>query len=362
MASFVSVRVGAWGKRSRSALAGLFLLISLSSCAPLREFDLQRANSRPKPRIGRNASATVLTYFSGKDLGEHSYNLGGTERNGIVYTCRAGHLDMAHVRKAMDWTAYLASKSYQTLLEKKTEFSFLGNEPARYYVELNYPAMWDILPAHEMKAIAREVAIDLGAYLTYTSTTLHEIFSWYDFSITIVLSEFSSAFSWEDNVSNLLGCRVGTRALRQGRDFNVCATEMLYEELERLEIQPVSVAKAASEKVEGQWYTGRLFLKDMIQRHFDIGADGFVKACTVDIPQCQGCLPKLFPVPTLAPVQKQGFLVDVKIKPYLAKDKLLQAAYPDEAQRQETITPAHFAAIIQSIVSEAEQRGYAFVQ
>jgi hypothetical protein len=222
--------------------------------------------------------------------------------------------------------------------------------------------VWDILPAHEMKAIARDVAIGLGAYLTYTSTTLHEIFTWYDFKITIIFSEFSSAFSWEDNMSNLLGCVIGAKALHQESDFSACANQILYEELERLGIQPVSVAKKASEKVEGKWYTGDLFLRDMIQRHFDIGVDGFVRACTVDIPECEGCTPELFSVPTLAPVWEQGFLVDLKIKPYLVKDKILKAAYPDESQRQETITPAHFIPIMQSIVKDAEQRGYAFVQ
>jgi len=353
--------MGDGGKYIGSALVGLCLLFGLTSCTPLREFDLQRHNHRPKARMGRNASATVLTYFSGRDLGKHSYHLGGAEENGIVYTCGAGHLDMAHVRKAMDWTAYLASKTYQVILKKETEFSFLGNEPARYYVRLTYPPVWEIMPTHEVKAIAREVAIDIGAYLTYTSTTLHEIFSWYDFSITIVFSEFSSAFSWEDNMSNLLGCMIGSQALRQGPDFNASATRVLCEELERLDIQPMSVAKNASKEVEGQWYTGKLFLGDLIQRHFDIGADGFVEACTVDIPECEGCMPAPFPVPTLAPVLKQGVLVELEIKPYFAKDKILTAAYPDHSKRKRRITPAHFPAIIQSIVRDAEERGYAYI-
>jgi hypothetical protein len=244
--------MGGGGKCIWSALAGTLLLIGLSSCTPLTEFDFNQHNHRPKPRMGRNASATVLTRFSGRDLGKHSYHLGGAEENGIVYTCRAGHLDMAHVRKAMDWTAYLASKSYQVILEKETEFSFLGNEPARYYVKLSYPPVWDIVPAHEVKAIAKDVAIDMGAYLAYTSTTLHEIFSWYDFSISIVFSEFSSAFSWEDNTSNLLGCRIGSQVLRHGLDYNESATRVLRQEFNRLQIQPMSVAKKASKKMEGQ--------------------------------------------------------------------------------------------------------------
>jgi hypothetical protein len=362
MASLVSVRMGDGGNRGWSALAGIFLVLGLTSCTPLREFDFQRHNHRPKPRMGRNASATILTRFSGRNLGKHSYHLGGTEENGIVYTCRAGHLDMAHVRKAMDWTAYLASKTYKAILQRQTQFSFLGNEPARYYVKLTYPADWDMLLYHEREPIARNVGIELGAYLTYTSTTLHEIFSWYDFSISIVFSEFSSAFSWEDNTSNLLGCMIGSKALRQGLDFNESATRVLRKELNRLQIQPMSVAKKASKKMEGQWYTGKLFLGDLIQRHFDIGTDGFVESCTVDIPECKGSVPELFPVPTLASVLNQGVLVELEIKPYFAKDKILTAAYPDDSKRKKRITPAHFQPIIQSIIKDAEERGYAFVQ
>jgi len=342
--------------------ACIFILLGLSSCVLTRDFDFYGYNHRPKGRIGRNASATLLTNFTGQDIGEHSYSFGSNEKNGIAYTCRAGHIDLAHVRKTIDWTAYLASRIYKVLLKNEPEFSFLINEPAAYHLGIRYPADWGVLSAHERKSIAREVAIDLGSYLAFTSATLHEIFTWYHFNITIVFSEFSSAFSWEDNTSNLLGCIIGKKSLRQGEDFSEAATNILNQELERLRIQPLSTAKQASERMKGQWYTGNRFLKDMKQRHFDIGSDGSVELCIIDIPECDGCTPDIFPVPTLNDTLNKGFLIEVEIKPFLLKNKILNAAYPDEEERPDVITPEHFTRIMQSIAKEAEALGYAFVQ
>jgi hypothetical protein len=341
---------------------GLLALLGLGSCAFPGDFAFYGHNHRPKGRIGRNASATVLTNFTGQEIGEHSYGFGGNEKNGIVYTCRAGHIDLAHVRKSIDWTAYLASRVYEVLLQNETEFSFLVNEPAGYHVKICYPADWDILAGHEMKSIAREVAIDLGGYLAFTSTTLHEIFTWYHFNITIVFSEFSSAFSWEDNTSNLLGSIIGKKVLRLQGDFSKTTTRILDQELEWLEIQPRSTAKQASAKMKGQWYTGGMFLKDMKQRHFDIGLDGSVESCIVDMPECDGCTPEVFPIPNLNDAHSQGFLIEVEIKPFLMKERLLSAAYPDDKDRPNVITPEHFTHIMQSIAKEAKALGYAFVQ
>ncbi len=341
-------------------LAGILAI--MSSCAPVRDFRFEGHNIRPKGRIGRNASATILTSFLGKNIGNHAYYLNVREKNGIVYTCRAGHIDIAHVRKTVDWTAYLAAKTYRHLKKKETEFSFFVNEPARYYLSIGYPPDWEDLPEPVQQAIAKDIAIDLGAYLAYVSATLHEIFTWYHFNSTIVFSEYSSAFSWEDNTSNLLGSMIGEKALRQEGPFSSTVTLILNEELALLKIQPKSVAEQASEAKEGQWYTGEYFLKDMIQRHFDIGSDGTVESCLVDIPQCRGCIPVIFPAPNLDRIQRQGFQIEIEIKPYVIKDKLMLAAYPEGDTEHKRITPKHFTPILHAITQEADKKGFIYVE
>jgi hypothetical protein len=351
------------GERKRLKLLFLASILAvLSSCAPVRDFRFEGYNLRPKGRIGRNASATILTSFVGKDVGKHTYYLNVREKNGIAYTCRAGHIDLAHVRKTVDWTAYLAAKVNRHLQQTETEFTFIANEPARYYLSIAYPPDWDDRSESARKATTKDVAIELGAYLAYVSATLHEIFTWYNFNITMFFSEHSSAFSWEDNTSNLLGSMIGKKALKQGGPFSRTATLILNEELALLKIQPKSVAEQASEAKEGQWYTGEYFLKDMIYRHFDIGTDGTVESCLVDMPECRGCIPVIFPAPNLDHIQRQGFQVEIKIKPYIARDRFMLAAYPNDDTKHTRITPEHFEPILEAIIQEADKKGFAYVE
>ena len=63
--------------------------------------------------MGSYASSTMGTNFMGLgDIGKHGYRHSWWEQSGIMYTCKAGHIDMAHVRKTADWTAYLASRTF----------------------------------------------------------------------------------------------------------------------------------------------------------------------------------------------------------------------------------------------------------
>lgn len=63
------------------------------------------------------------------DIGVHTYDAGlvghGTDRderkdseeNGVIYTCKAGFIDLAHVRDYSDWTLYLTFWIYRNLGE-----------------------------------------------------------------------------------------------------------------------------------------------------------------------------------------------------------------------------------------------------
>jgi len=66
---------------------------------------------------------TIGNIISAQDVGHHQYDsgmiergsdqtrvLGSSERNGLVYTCRGGFIDTAHLRDCADWTLYLSSQ------------------------------------------------------------------------------------------------------------------------------------------------------------------------------------------------------------------------------------------------------------
>jgi len=87
--------------------------------------------------------------------------------------------------------------------------------------------------------------------------------------------EYDSAFSWEDSYSNVLGTILAVRALRDTQHtYNEAMEIVLDEEMDKLGIQPVGVARQASDAVKGKWFTGNFALfVDMKKRNFDIGLD-----------------------------------------------------------------------------------------
>jgi hypothetical protein len=192
------------------------VIVFLAGCA--RQPDLgdgMTLTSKARSRLGWCPSPVIgfATFSNPDDIGSHRYGFSVREKNGIVYTARAGHVDIAHVRKAADWTAYLSELTLAQLQEGQTTFSFRQREPSRYFVTLQYPEYWGGLTDETRESMARDVAIELGQYLAFLGGTWHEIVTWFGHNNSGLISEFSSAFSWEDTFSNLLGTHVASVAL-----------------------------------------------------------------------------------------------------------------------------------------------------
>jgi hypothetical protein len=294
------------------------------------------------------------------DLGPHAYRFNFWEKNGIVYTCKAGHVDIAHLRIGADWTAYLAAKTFECLMQDDTGFSFrLSVEPSRYFVRIMYPANWQDQPQEDKERIARDVSIKLGQYLAFSATTWHEILTWFGYRCIGVIPEFPSAFSWEDSFSNLLGTRLAASILQDPEaDFDKEMTLAIDRELERLGAQSRHTARWAAEKMRGQWFSGQLlFLVDTKRRNLDIGLDdGRVSPTIVpDLSECKGAEVQSYPVPDLDFLSEYGFSVRLEIEPReWEKNKILRAAYPDGQNAGRRLEPAiHFARLMYHIQQDA---------
>ncbi len=316
--------------------------------------------SGPKIRMGAYASSTMGTNFPNpKKLGKHGTM---SEKNGQVYTCRAGHIDLAHLRKSVDWTEYLAKKTYKNIFKNNRKFTFKLREPSVYYVELTYPENWDNYSSKTRKRIAREVSISLGQYFSYTATTWHEIVTWFGYKCSGIYSEFPSAFSWEDTISNLLGTYVAAEALwDREHSFKKAVTIALDKELRKLEVQPSDVAKAASEDIRGNWYSGGLvFFVTMHKRNLDIGLDDrFVTPWTVpSVCQCNGSVPRMFLTPNTDILSEYGFSMKFEIKPRLWESgKIMKIVYRGMKKRKKRLEPAiHFGPIMDYIREDAKRR------
>jgi len=341
--------------------AGCQLIPDKGLRGPASDVVVNGFNFGPRIRYGAYPTSILGTPWAGQDLGTHGYYFRLSEKNGIACACRAGHVDIMHVRIAADWTAYLASRSYRHIMRGDESFSYkLLVDRSRNYVHISYPENWQTLSEEERSRIAREVALAMGPYLTFTMTTWHEIITWYGFQCIGLPTEFASAFSWEDSYSNLLGTILATRALQDTEhSYDEAMEIVLDEEMQRLGVQDAKASKRTSESVYGIWYKGRLpMFVDLWRRNFDIGLDdGLVTpALLPHVPSCEDAEPVSYPVPTLDGPAEHGFAVAVEIEPReWEKNKVLRIVYPDRKGKR--IQPErHFPPIMAQIRREAEAR------
>ncbi len=347
-----------------SLFSCFFMILRVADVSEAQFFNLKLAGTSPRARMGSYPSATLGTKFLDfEELGRHTYRFSLSEKNGILYTCKAGHIDTAHLRKAADWTAFIAAKTFEKIKENETRFSFRLMESSRYHVEITYPENWKDLSEEQKEDIAFDISIRLGEYFVYTATTWHEIITWFGYKCTgFLYSEFASAFTWEDTFSNLLGTHIAAEALRDTEhEYNEAVTLAFERELEKLGVQPGRTAKRAAKKVKGQWFSGDfLFFIDMKKRNFDVGLDdGFVTPSIVpSVAGCEGAEAQSYPVPGLDFLGEYGFSVKFEIEPrVLEGEKVLSIVYSDSAEGKERIEPAvHFAAIMDYIKEDAIRR------
>jgi hypothetical protein len=310
----------------------------------------------PHPRQGSYPSSTVgTTFVEPARLGKHSYSISLAEQNGIIYTCRGGHIDLSHVRKCADWTAYIASGVYKKLMKNQNRMSFKMLEPSLYHVYVHYPQGWSVLGRKDKDRIAFEASIEIARHLVYIATTWHEIITWFGYKFPGLYSEYPSAFSWEDTYSNLLGTHIGARALREGGgNFDETVTAAINSALENLIVQPADTAREASETVRDEWFSGDyFFFVKITARNFDIGFDdGFVGPFLVDgLEQCKDADIFLLDVPSLDSLRQYGLTAELEIEPReWEADRILKIVYPSSYNRPRRIKPAvHFPIILDHI-------------
>ncbi len=312
----------------------------------------------PRGRVGRYASTSLGTVFlDPNSLGKHGYYNGWDERIGIVYTCKAGHIDIAHVRKAADWTAYTAANILHQLEQDETEFSFRLKEASRHFVELTYPEGWEDLPEGERERIRKDVAISLGQYFAYIGGTWHEIITWFGYRSTGIYPEFPSAFAWEDSFSDLLGTYLGAKALRDAEhEYDEALTLAINQELEELGPQSGRTAREASNSVREIWFSGDfLFLMDMKARNLDIGMDdGYITPWLVPyLAECEGAKAQPYLAPNLDLLSEYGFEIKYEFEPReRQKGKILKIVYGKKRQKR-LVPSVHFPKIMEYIRNDA---------
>ncbi len=331
-------------------------LIFISGCSS----DKSTATA-PRLRLGSYATDTPGARFLDTDhLGKHSYGfVFSSEKNGIAYTCRGGHIDVTHVRINADYTRYLYYKVKKNLTNDKTDFTFkLNVEPSNYYVHLTYPADWETKSPEEKQEIINDVSIELSQYFVFSMTTWHEILTWFGYKCMAIVPEQPSAFSWEDIYSNLLGTRIGIKAvLDDNLSYDTALTKALKEEMQILGGVSAKEARSATAKMRGIWWKGA-FIVDMKARNFDIGQyNGYVTPFIVP-GFCKDAEPQSYPAPKLEKFNDYGFKMKLEVEPKeFESGQIMDVIHPHNHPKR--LEPGQDIPIIVEYIKNLHEQKYA---
>ena len=205
------------------------------------------------------------------DLTAHSYSYTGGvrsgEKNGLLYTCNGGFVDLGHLRDVADWTGYLAARTKEMLGQGGGTFTMTPDGATSMVVKISDDSQGRP-GAGSAASVPDELAITVGQRIAYDRAVWHEIWTWFQLSP----GARNSSFSPEDNFSNLLGALVGGDALRSSKSFDTAVVDALAARLAPLD--PVSKAdtEKAYDAIKATWVDGTKQLTDpdyLQRRHLD---------------------------------------------------------------------------------------------
>jgi hypothetical protein len=227
--------------------------------------------------------ATISNLRTLDEVGPHHYDSGvmtvgsrgeflSEENNGLVFTCRGGFIDTAHVRDYSDWTIYLGSRIFEQLRTGAT--IQLPNEAGERRIVLEQLDA-EFLRTHDPVALT----VALAQWLAVQLSIWHEIVTWYGWAFFPGFPEKASAFSPEDLYSNVLGTHIAAATAFAGG----VRTEVLYEHSADAWLRAVmgvlgtgskETALAAMRSLDGIWWQSRVRLPDpsaLLRRNIWIG-------------------------------------------------------------------------------------------
>lgn len=202
---------------------------------------------------------------SAGDIGLHRYDGGAhrigspgdvllltPERNGLVYTCRGGFIDTAHVRDYADLAFFLAI-AIARLSERGGEFA-LAPQGGTLRVRVR-PFPLEQVEIHGL----RKLVEDTAQWLAFQVSIWHEIATWYGYESFPGFSEKVSAFSPEDLYSNLVGIKIARGLVETGPPPDELAYARLVDDwitmvLARLGAVPVERTARVMETLDGVWW------------------------------------------------------------------------------------------------------------
>jgi hypothetical protein len=268
---------------SAIALAGCYPAYGIVASTVTFDADAPMFERTPQMRIGSLLFPSYLwplTVADPKDLGTHAYcpgplpplRLFETSR-GIIYTRKAGFVDIAHIRNTIDLTYYAHKRLLAALKDERPHLVLVGAEPSVYHLWVDYPDWWKTLPPDQKDQLIEQLAGRMAQRMANLMMIWHEIITWYGYRPSLLIGEKWSAFSCDDMVSHVIGSEVGGRFLNLPVDqFEEAVSKALTQRLTELEALDPEQTRQAVKQVEGVWWDwGK---QDLLRRQVDINLKG----------------------------------------------------------------------------------------
>lgn len=228
---------------------------------------------------------TVGNILGVEELGRHEYDNGfltlnqdisrvvTLEKNGLVYTCRGGFVDIAHVRDNADLTLYLATRIVLDMWGPKPVVVEGDGARRRVVLKPIPPELIDRLGPWE-------VAVALAQWSAYQMSIWHEIATWYGYESVSGFPEKVSAFSPEDLYSNAFGLRIAGGILRDRRgrtraEWDDYMAAWLDRSVQRLVPVSSELGRRTMKSLDGRWWDSRKIVPDwtlVTKRNYDLSA------------------------------------------------------------------------------------------
>lgn len=306
----------------------------------------------------------VINIVDKKKLGPHTYDSGffggyGTDRkagsnenNGIIYTCRGGFIDTAHVRDYSDLTVFLF-------------FEFFKNLGPSFDIELKGELGPRVIAVDPVaikgdKFERARISTILASWTAYQLSLWHEIAQWHGYREFAIFSEAPSAYSVEDAYSNLLGISIANGLIYSALVFNDNQYARNFDTWIKATLLSLgAVSKKESrlymQRVDGHWWDSTQRLPEkfiVLKRNYEMSpvqtpflATGFVEPGKGEIAPCSSdAIPKKLMIDD----KLYGADISDKVHIRLFVDKVYRESFvPGTAFNTwpDAITPAEFQTI-----------------
>jgi Protein of unknown function (DUF4056) len=251
-------------------IAALLCALSITAQAYADSLGHTQIGSLPRPGLFTffflSDTSKLLPLPGGEILDDRPF-----PKRGIIYTKRAGFVDMAHVVNSVLWSNETSQEVAAGLRHAENSISLHKFEHSEVSVLFSSSPIGSESAALDSEQRIEAVSRITGECVASVLGTWHEITTWYGYMTTGIWSEKPSAFTYEDLVSHLVGIQVFEAI--PGEPDRAKFGSAVRRVLADLGLVDKKLASKAVYSVKGLWWGPWLYTRRML----DIGEkDGLI--------------------------------------------------------------------------------------